>query len=105
MGKGFQKWASNIAIQSFFRSDDMEDQNKRKRGRPRNTEDKAKMAKRKQQEYIAQWERDNYDRIVIRFPKGTKDRITATGESINGYVVRSVLSCLDDQETQQSEIE
>lgn len=49
------------------------------------------------------WESKAYDRIMIRFPKGTRDRIKSTGESINGYVVRCVLSRLDDQETQQSE--
>lgn len=39
-----------------------------------------------------------YDRVLIRFPKGTKDRITATGETVNGIVKRLVLSWLDTQE-------
>ena len=43
----------------------------------------------------AKWEKNNYDRSLIRFPKGTQDRIKATGESINGFVNRLVKAALD----------
>lgn len=35
-----------------------------------------------------------YDKVLVRFPKGTKERIQATGESVNGYIVKSVLDNL-----------
>lgn len=50
---------------------------------------------------IAKWEAANYDKVLIRFPKGTKDRINATGETVNGIVKRLVLSWLDAQEGKQ----
>ena len=43
----------------------------------------------------AKWEAANYDKVLIRFPRGTKDRITATGESVNGFTVAAVLHALD----------
>ena len=75
---------------------------KRKRGRPKNTDEQTKAAKRKQQTYIAQWEADNYDKVLIRFPAGTKARIQATGDSVNGFTVRAVLDKLDDIEQTKS---
>lgn len=42
----------------------------------------------------AKWEAANYDKVLIRFPRGTKDRITATGESVNGFTVAAVLDKL-----------
>ena len=39
-----------------------------------------------------------YDKVLIRFPKGTKDRITATGATVNGFTVRAVLQALDNLE-------
>ena len=71
------------------------DDTKRKPGRPRNTEEQTKAAKKKQQTYIAQWEADNYDKVLIRFPAGTKARIQATGDTVNGFTVRAVLDKLD----------
>lgn len=41
---------------------------------------------KRQNEYI----KDNYDRVSITLPKGTKERIQAKGESINGYINRLV---------------
>ena len=40
------------------------------------------------------YEKEAYDKILVRFPKGTKERIRATGESLNGYIVRCVLEDL-----------
>ena len=46
---------------------------------------------RRQNEHI----KENYDRISITLPKGTKERIKSKGESINGYITRIVLDDLD----------
>ena len=46
---------------------------------------------RRQNEHI----KENYDRISITLPKGTKERIKSKGESINGYITRLVLADLD----------
>lgn len=46
----------------------------------------------------AKWEKENYDRVLVRFPKGTKDKINATGaKSINGFIVEAVQEKLDQQ--------
>lgn len=49
----------------------------------------------RQNEYI----KNNFDRVSVTLPKGTKERITATGESVNGFINRVVLSSLDQIET------
>ena len=46
---------------------------------------------KRQNEHI----KENYDRVSITLPKGTKERIKATGESINGFIIRSLLADLD----------
>ena len=46
---------------------------------------------KRQNEHI----KENYDRISITLPKGTKERIKSKGESINGYTTRLVLADLD----------
>lgn len=51
---------------------------------------------KRQNEHI----KENYDRISITLPKGTKERIKAKGESINGYITRLVLTDLDKSELQ-----
>ena len=52
-------------------------------------------ASQKKMEYIANYEADNYDKVLIRLPKGTKARVQATGETINGFVNRLVKAELD----------
>lgn len=52
-------------------------------------------ASQKKMEYIASYEADNYDKVLIRLPKGTKARVQATGETINGFVNRLVKAELD----------
>ena len=47
---------------------------------------------KRQNEHI----KENYDRISITLPKGTKERIKAKGESVNGYITRLVLADLDN---------
>jgi hypothetical protein len=46
---------------------------------------------KRQNEHI----RQNYDRISITLPKGTKERIQANGETINGYINRLVAEDLN----------
>lgn len=40
--------------------------------------------------------KENYDRISCTLPKGTKERIIASGETVNGLVNRLVLEYLDN---------
>lgn len=52
---------------------------------------------KRQNEYI----KNTFDRVSVTLPKGTKERITVTGESINGFINRVVaqeLQRLEDQE-------
>ena len=42
--------------------------------------------------------KENYDRISVMLPKGTKDRIQAQGLTINGFVNQLVLEKLDELE-------
>lgn len=49
---------------------------------------------KRQNEHIKQ----NYDRVSVTLPAGTKERIKATGESINGYITRLVLEDLEQRE-------
>ena len=36
--------------------------------------------------------KENRDRITVTLPKGTKERIKATGSSVNGFITNLVLS-------------
>lgn len=39
----------------------------------------------------AKWEKENYDKVLVRFPKGTKDEISNSGaKSINSFIVEAV---------------
>ena len=51
-------------------------------------------ASRKKMEYIANYEADNYDKVLIRLPKGTKARIQATGATVNGFISSATLEKL-----------
>lgn len=45
------------------------------------------------------YNKENYERIAVMAPKGTKERIKAIGEkSINGFIISSVLRALDARE-------
>ena len=39
--------------------------------------------------------KENYDRTTVTLPKGTKERIKATGNTVNGFITNLVLSELD----------
>ena len=59
-------------------------------------------AKEAQKRVIKQYKRqnehikDNYDRVSITLPKGTKERIRAKGESLNGYINRLIMQDLNN---------
>lgn len=60
-------------------------------------EEKARKALeyvKKRNDYTNEWVRRNKERIAVLFPIGTKERIRATHESVNGYIVRVVLEDL-----------
>ncbi len=52
-------------------------------------------ASQKKMEYIANYEADNYDKVLTRLPKGYKARIQATGATVNGFIVNAVKQALD----------
>lgn len=62
--------------------------------------DAQKAKKTLQKQYARQndYIKNNFDRISVTLPKGTKERITATGESVNGFINRLVAAALDQQE-------
>ena len=47
--------------------------------------------------------KENYDRISVMLPKGTKDRIQAQGLTINGFVNQLVLEKFDELESNKNE--
>lgn len=52
-----------------------------------------------QKRATAKYEKENYDKILVRFPKGTKERILrVTADSVNNYIIQNILSSLDNDE-------
>ena len=44
------------------------------------------------------WEKENYDKVLVRFPKGTKEKITNSGaKSVNSFIVEAVQEKLNNQ--------
>ena len=44
------------------------------------------------------WEKENYDKVLVRFQKGTKEEITNSGaKSINGFIVEAVKEKLNSK--------
>lgn len=43
----------------------------------------------------ARYDKKAYDSILVKFPKGTKDLIKATGQTVNGFIVRAVKEKLE----------
>lgn len=49
-----------------------------------------------QKRATAKYEKEKYDKVLTRFPKGTKERILNTGaDSINAFIIRAVNADLD----------
>jgi hypothetical protein len=47
---------------------------------------------------VDKWRKENRETVTILLPLGTKDRIKATGETINGFIASATLAALDDAE-------
>ena len=60
--------------------------------------DEKKKATEAHMRATAKYEKENYDKVLIRFPKGTKERIKNIGESVNGFTVKAVLDKLEQLE-------
>ena len=57
------------------------------------------MVSEAQKRATAKYEKENYDKILVRFPKGTKKRILESGaDSVNGYIINCVLNALDSSQ-------
>lgn len=52
-------------------------------------EEKKKVSKA-QMKATAEYEKKNYDKVLVRFPKGTKDKISSVSNSLNGFIVSAV---------------
>lgn len=48
-----------------------------------------------QKRATAKYEKEKYDKILVRFPKGTKDRIKEKGCSLNSFISDAVIEKLD----------
>lgn len=55
-----------------------------------------------QKKATAKYEKENYDKILTRFPKGTKEKILETGaKSVNSFIIQAVNEKLDNTEKTQ----
>lgn len=50
-----------------------------------------------QKKATAKYEKENYDKILVRFPKGMKEKIQEKSKSINGFIVEAVKKELEKQ--------
>lgn len=60
--------------------------------------EKAKKILEKQYKRQNEYIKNSFDRVSVTLPKGTKERITATGESVNGFIKRLVMDELQKLE-------
>lgn len=57
-----------------------------------------------QKKATARYEKENYDKVLTRFPKGTKDKILATGaKSVNSFIIQAVTEKLGEELQNQQE--
>lgn len=50
------------------------------------------------QKATEKYAKENYDRILVKFPKGTKARIQNSGDTVNGFINKAVLEKLEQVE-------
>lgn len=50
-----------------------------------------------QKKATKEWEKRNYDSVNLRLPKGTKQQIQATGETVNGFINKAVADRLEQR--------
>ena len=48
-----------------------------------------------EQKAFRKYQKEKCDNILVRFPKGTKARIQETGDTVNGYINKSVIEKLE----------
>lgn len=49
-----------------------------------------------QKRATAKYEKENYDKVLVRFPKGTKEKILSTGAtSVNSFIISAVMEKLE----------
>lgn len=53
--------------------------------------------KEKELSYIAQYQKDNYDRITVMAPKGTKEEIKKAAELKGTNISAFVLDCINKE--------
>ena len=56
-----------------------------------------------QKEAVKRYQEKKYDRVSVLLPAGTKELITATGASVNGYIVDAVMDALDTRASKPEE--
>jgi len=63
-----------------------------------------KAMKQLKKQYARQNEhiKEHYDRVSVTLPKGSKERITATGSSVNAFISSAVLAKLEEIEGKQA---
>lgn len=49
------------------------------------------------QKATEKYQKANYDRVNVLLPKGTKEKIQATGETVNGFINKAVAEKLGKQ--------
>ena len=57
--------------------------------------EKAIAREQKRIDYVNKYNKENYDRVSVLLPKGTKERVAQTGETMNSFLKRIVLDELD----------
>lgn len=50
---------------------------------------------RRTKKATAKYEKQKYDKVLVRFPKGTKERIQEKNKSVNGFIVDAVIKELE----------
>ena len=65
------------------------------------TEYKRQLQKtyKRQNEYI----KEKFDRVSVTLPKGTKDKIIASGDTLNGFINKAVAAMLESVEDTTSD--
>lgn len=52
-----------------------------------------------QKKATAKYEKENYDKVLTRFPKGIKDKILSTGaKSVNSFIIEAVNEKLEREQ-------
>lgn len=48
-----------------------------------------------QMKATSEYEKKNYDKVLLRLPKGIKEQISSTGKSLNGFILSAVKEKLE----------